>query len=131
MDEYQFLYYDIRILCIFLRLGSDFRRANMHSWPEVTFWGKAPSLRGAAFFLSPTVYIHHIKYNICYFSAKISGELPVLLCMKKFQRKIAENVTKHMFSENSDSYEFNEPKIIKKSHWTCEDELIEKTSILF
>ncbi len=61
VDEYQFLYYDIRILCIFLRLGSDFRRANMHSWPEVTFWGKAPSLRGAAFFLSPTVYYHFLE----------------------------------------------------------------------
>ncbi len=42
---------------------------------------------------------------------------------------MCRNVPKHMFSENSDSYEFNEPKIIKKSHWTCENELIEKTSI--
>ncbi len=40
---------------------------------------------------------------------------------------MCRNVPKHMFSENSDSYEFNEPKIIKKSHWTCENELIEKT----
>ncbi len=94
------------------------------------------SLKPSGDILLEYIYIHHIKYNIGYFSAKIAGELPVLLCMKKIQRKIAENVLKmcrnvpkHMFSENSDSYEFNEPKIIKKSHWTCENKSIEKTSI--